>query len=278
MHATLESMNEGQSASPVQGNPDDKPSRSSADVPEASRSEAEAGLDPVAEQINPSLSGLDTGGSSQTGALASLLLKISATPIEVVRALEELRALIDERVLRAISAFRTEVRARMDAHDAKSDARMDVHEAKAKTRADAHEAKSKARIDAHEAKSKARADALEAKVDALRREVRLILGLSTLLLVLVVLLVYLSYTNRFIVRNASTLSTTEQVDAPIAEAKEPSTPPGRPAPSTSSASEDVAGPIGDTTTTDGSRHSKNLGRFLAARRTAELAGSRSASL
>ena len=256
VHATLGSMNEGQPASPVQGNPDDKPSRSSADIPQVSRSEADAGSDPVAEQINPSLSGLDTGGSPQTGAIASLLSKIPALPIEVVRALEEFRTSIDERVLGAINAFLAEFGARMDAH----------------------EAKAKARMDAHEAKSAARMDVLDGKLDWLRREVRLILALSTLLLVLVVLLVYLSYTNRFIVRNASTLSTTEQVDAPIAEAKEPSTPPGRPAPSTSSASEDVAGPIGDTTTTDGSRHSKNLGRFLAARRTAELAGSRSASL
>ena len=218
-------MNEGQPASPVQGNPDDKPSRSSADVPQVSRSEADAGSDPVAEQINPSLSGLDTGGSPQTGAIASLLSKIPALPIEAVRALEEFRTSINERVVGAINEFLAEFGARMDADDAKSKASQSA--------------------------VIARMDALIVKVDSLRREVRLILALSTLLLVFVVLLVYLSYTNRFIVQNTATPSTTEQVDAPIAEADEPSTTSGSPAPSTSSASEDVAGPISDTTTTDG---------------------------
>ena len=225
VHATLGSMNEGQPASPVQGNPDAKPSRSSTDVPEVSRSEADAGSGPSAEHINPSLSGIDTGGSPQTGAIASLLSKIPALPIEVVRALEEFKTSIDERVVGAINAFLAEFGARMDADDAKAKASQSA--------------------------VIARMDALIVKVDSLRREVRLILALSTLLLVFVVLLVYLSYTNRSIVQNVATPSTTEQVDAPIAEADEPSTTSGSPAPSTSSASEDVAGPIGDTTTTDG---------------------------
>ena len=275
MHATLESMNEGQSAPPVQGKPDDKPSRSSADVPEGSQAEANAGSDPVAEQINPSLSGLDTGGSPQTGAIASLLSKIPALPIEVVRALEEFRTSIDERVVGAINAFLAEFGARMDADDAKADARIDAHEAKSKARMDAHEAKSKARMDAHEAKSAARMDVLDEKLDSLRREVRLILALSTLLLVLAVLLVYLSYTNRFIVRSASTPSTTEEVDAPIAEAEEPSTTPSNIALDAASAGLKVAGPTGHAATTDCSRHSRDTGQFLAARRTAELAGCRS---
>lgn len=156
VHATLGSMNEGQPASPVQGKPDDKPSRSSAGVPEVSRSEADAGSGPVAEQINPSLSGIDTGGSPQTGAIASLLSKIPALPIEVVRALEEFRTSIDERVVGAINAFLAEFGARMDADDAKAKASQSA--------------------------VFARMDALIVKVDSLRREVRLILALSTLLL------------------------------------------------------------------------------------------------
>lgn len=252
VHATLESMNEGQSASPVQGNPDDKPSRSSADVPEASRSEADAGPDPIAEQSNPAPSGLDTGGSPQTGAYASLLSKMPALPIEVVRALEEFRTSIDERVVGAINEFLAEFGARMDAHDAKADARMDAHEAKSEARIDVHEAKSKARADAHEAKSKARADALEAKVDSLRREVRLIFAMVTLVISLLGVLVYQGFTDRGSVQNASTTSATQQAETPVANAEEQTTATSIPALGTSSASEDGAAPNDDAAKTDGS--------------------------
>ena len=252
VHATLGSMNEGQPASPVQGNQDDKPMRSSEEVSEVSQAEADAGPDPIAEQSIPADLGLDTGGSPQTGAIASLLSKIPALPIEVVRALEEFRTSIDERVVGAINAFLAEFGARMDAHDAKSDARMDVHEAKAKTRADAHEAKSKARIDAHEAKSKARADALEAKVDSLRREVRLIFAMVTLVLSFLGVLVYLGYTDRASLRNASTTSATQQTETPVADAEEQTTATSIPALGPSSASEDVVAPNDDAAKTDGS--------------------------
>lgn len=241
VHATLGSMNEGQSASPVQGNPDYKPSRSSADVPEASRSEADAGPDPIAEQSNPAPSGLDTGGSPQTGAYASLLSKMPALPIEVVRALEEFRTSIDERVVGAINEFLAEFGARMDAHDAKADARMD-----------AHEAKSEARIDVHEAKSKARADALEAKVDSLRREVRLIFAMVTLVISLLGVLVYQGFMDRGSVQNASTTSATQQAETPVANAEEQTTATSIPALGTSSASEDGAAPNDDAAKTDGS--------------------------
>lgn len=237
--------------------------RSSEEVSEVSQAEADAGPDPIAEQSIPADLGLDASMSPKAGFLASLLSKISSTPIEVVRALEELRALIDERVLRAISAFRTEVRARMDAHDAKADARMDAHEAKAearidmheaksKARADAHEAKSEARIDAHEAKSKARADALEAKVDSLRREVRLIFAMVTLVLSFLGVLVYLGYTDRASLQNASTTSATQQAETQVADAEEQTTATSIPALGTSSASEDGAAPNDDTAKTDGS--------------------------
>lgn len=237
VHATLGSMNEGQPASPVQGNPDDKPSRSSADVPEVSRSEADAGSDPVAEQINPSLSGLDTGGSPQTGAIASLLSKIPALPIEVVRALEEFRTSIDERVVAAINAFLAEFGARMVAHDAKAEARMVAHDAKA---------------EASQAALIARMDALDAKFESVRREVRLVLAVLTVVVALFGALVYLGFTDRASVRNASTTSATQQAETPVADAVEQTTATSIPALGTSSASEDVAAPNDDAAKTDGS--------------------------
>ena len=233
MHATLESMNEGQPAPLVQGKPDDNPSRSSAGVPEVSRSEAEAGLDPVAEQSNPAPSGLDAGGSSQTGALASLLLKISATPIEVVRAVGELGVLIDKRVIGAISAFRTEIVARIDANDAKS----------------------KARMDAHEANSRVRMDAIDAKVEAIRTDLRLFLAVIFLLLILFTVLIHLGATDRSSVEDTSTLSTNEQAQAPIPDVEEPTTASSNPAQSAIPASSELAGPNGDKSTADGSSRS-----------------------
>ena len=255
MHATLESMNESQSVSPARDNLDDMPLRSSTDIPEVSPPEADAGPNPIADQTIPAPSGLDGSKRSQPGALASLLLKISATPVEVMRALEELRALIDERVLGAIGAFRTVVMARMDAHDATS----------------------KARMDAHGATSAARLDVLDEKVDALRREIRLILLGITLVLTVLGALAYLGLTNRLSARDASTPNTTQQVAAPVAQTGEPSTTPSNPALDAASTGLKVAGSTGHAATTDCSRHSRDTGQFLAARRTAELAGSRSVS-
>jgi len=226
VHATLGSMNEGQSASPVQGNPDYKPSRSSADVPEASRSEADAGPDPIAEQSNPAPSGLDTGGSPQTGAYASLLSKMPALPIEVVRALEEFRTSIDERVVGAINEFLAEFGARMDADDAKSKASQSA--------------------------VIARMDELIVKVDSLRREVRLIFAMVTLVISLLGVLVYQGFTDRGSVQNASTTSATQQAETPVANAEEQTTATSIPALGTSSASEDGAAPNDDAAKTDGS--------------------------
>ena len=255
MHATLESMNEGQSAPPVQGKPDDKPSRSSAGVPEVSRSEAEAGLDPVAEQSNPAPSGVDAGGSSQTGALASLLLKISATPIEVVRAVGELGVLIDKRVIGAISAFRTEIVARIDANDAKS----------------------KARMDAHEANSRVRMDAIDAKVEANRTDLRLFLAVIFLLLILFTVLIHLGATDRSSVEDTSTLSTKEEAEAPIPDVEEPTTATSNPTQGAIPTSRETAGPNGDKSTADGSSRSKGSLQLRAAKHADPLTASRSDS-
>lgn len=227
MHATLDSMNQGHAASPVQGNPDDKPSRSSAGVPEESRSEADA------EQSDPTPSGLDTGGSSQTGALASLLLKISVTPIEVVRAVGELGVLIDKRVFGAISAFRAEFRTRMTANDAKS----------------------KARMDAHEAKSKARMDAIDAKVESIRTDLRLFLAVIILGIILFGVLIHLGAADRSSVEDTSTLSTKEQAEAPIPDVEEPTTATSNPTQGAIPTSRETAGPNGDKSTADGSSRS-----------------------
>ena len=215
--------------------------RSSTDAKEESRPEADTDPDTEVEQSIPVPPGLEFGASPQTGALVTLLSKISSVPIEVVRALEELKAMIDERVLRAIGAFRREITSGMDAHEATSKARMD-----------AHEVTSKARMDSHDATVKSRLEALDAKFDSIRREMRLVLAVLTLVLTLLAALFYLGFVERTSVRGGSTATTTQQVQVPIPDVEEQSTPTSNPGLGTSAASGDVSGPNGDTPNADGS--------------------------
>ena len=125
----------------------------------------------------------------------------------------------------------------MDAHDAKAEARMVAHDAKA---------------EASQAALIARMDALDAKFESVRREVRLVLAVLTVVVALFGALVYLGFTDRASVRNASTTSATQQAETPVADAVEQTTATSIPALGTSSASEDVAAPNDDAAKTDGS--------------------------
>lgn len=193
--------------------------RPSTDSMEESRPEADADADTVVEQSIPVPPGLEFGASSQTGALVTLLSKISSAPIKVVRALEDLRSMIDERVLGEIGAFRREFTASMTAHDATV---------------------------------KARLDALDAKFDSIRREMRLVLAVLTLVLTLFAALVYLGFVERSSVRGGATATTTQQVQVPIPDVEEQTTPTGNPGLGTATASGDLSGPNGDTPNADGS--------------------------
>ena len=141
---------------------------------EESPPKADTGPDTPSEQCKPAALGLEIGENSPSGTSGHAQSEISATPIELVRALEELRALSDERVLGAIRAFRTEILARLDAVDGASKSRLDAHKASIETRLDlldsrsearmvTHEANSKSRMVVHEIKSKSRMDIHEIK-------------------------------------------------------------------------------------------------------------------
>lgn len=160
---------------------------------EESRPEADADsdTDTRSEQSIPTRPRPEIGKRTQSGALVSLLSKISATSTELVRALDGLRASIDGRVLGAIGGFRTGVVARMDASDAKSNARMDAHEARILGRLDVHEARTMGRLDVHEARIMARFDRLDAKLDLLRTELRFFLAVIALVIALLVGLIFI---------------------------------------------------------------------------------------
>lgn len=115
-------MSHDQLASSEPGLPEKDPPRSESDITEDPGPEAHAGSKPVAEQSIPATPEHDSGGIVQRGALASLLLKIPGKPIAVVRALDELGAIIGECVRRELVPFRMEVKAWMDVQDAKFDA------------------------------------------------------------------------------------------------------------------------------------------------------------
>lgn len=218
------------SGSPKRAERDDKSLQSSTDNMEESRSDADTGPGSLSGHSIPASPVLEVGTSPQTGALVTLLSKISSAPIEVVRALEELRSMIDERVLGEIGAFRREIMARLDAMGATSKARMDARTA---------------RIDD-------RFDKLDAKLDSIHREIRIILAVATLLLALSGTLVYLGFVERTSVRGGSTATTTQQVQVPIPDVEEQTTPTSNPGLGTSTASGDVSGPNGDTPNADGS--------------------------
>ena len=116
--AMLESMDDDNTTSRIEGFRDDALAAVGADAPEAVRSTAHAGSETAPEQ------------SVQAGPLSRLTLKISTDPIEALQALEELSAMIGERVLREVRAFRREVEIRLDAMETRSEAWRDVQDAK----------------------------------------------------------------------------------------------------------------------------------------------------
>lgn len=123
-------MDDDNTASRKDGFRDDDSTASGAVAPEAVRSTAHAGSETVPEQSVPDPADPGPEQSVQAGPLSRLFLKISADPIEALQALEELSAMIGERVLREVRSFRREVEIRLDAMETRSEAWRDVQDAK----------------------------------------------------------------------------------------------------------------------------------------------------
>lgn len=120
--AILESVQDGSIAAGMKGRGDEAAVPSTSDAPGTVRTEAHAGSEAAAEQRVPKLARRSPEQSVPAGPLSRRLSKISADPIEILQALENLSEIISERVVREIRAFRREFESRLDVQDAKIDA------------------------------------------------------------------------------------------------------------------------------------------------------------
>lgn len=210
----LEFVDDDNTASRKDGFRDDASAAAGADAPEAVRSTAHAGSETGPEQ------------SVQAGPLSRLFLKISTDPIETLQALEELSALIGERALREVRAFRREVEIRLDAME---------------TRLDAMETRSKAWRDVQDAKI----DALHKLYEGLEKQMRLLVVLFAFQFFFLGALATISLMDWFGTDKTSASTPSLELQAP-ANAEESASALGGPPPASALASEHSERPGVDT--------------------------------
>ena len=163
--ATLASMHDDYIASGTKGHRDDAPDRSGGAAPETVRSEPHAGSETVAEQRVPAAVDPDLEQRVLAGPLSRLFLKISTAPNEAFEALDGLSAMIGERVLREIRAFRREFETRMGAMEKGLETRLGAMETSFNAWRDAQDAK---------------IDALHKMYDGLHKQMRLVVAVLAL--------------------------------------------------------------------------------------------------
>ena len=116
------------------------------------------------QQRVPEPPGLDAAESYWASALVTLLSRFSSVPIQVHEAVEALRELIAERVLREVRSLEKTISSKMETLKTTINSRIDAIEKTANGRIDALEKTVNSRIDA----LGARIDALEKSLGALR--------------------------------------------------------------------------------------------------------------
>ena len=213
-------MQDDRTTPTVKDTHDDGAATVSADAPESVGPEARAGLEPVAEQSVPDPAGVGPEQSVQARPLARLFMKVSASPIEVLEALQDLGEMIGERVRREMREFRREMRefrreseARHDVQDAKFDALYKMY------------------------------DGLRKDMDGLRRQMHLMVALFTIQLAFIGILITVGLVNGFSVSKAPAPPAAVEVQAPAVEeveAQGSESEPGSSTPAAASAGEDAA--------------------------------------
>ena len=225
----LELMQDDRTAPTVKDTRDDVAATVSADASESLGPEARAGSEPVAEQSVPDPPGVGPEQSVQAGPLARLFMKVSASPIEVLQALQDLSEMIGERVLRELREFRRESEARHDVQDAKFEAGMAVQNAKFDALYKLY-------------------DGLRKDMDGLRRQMHLMVALFTIQLAFIGILITVGLVNWFSMSNASAPPAAVEVQAPAVEAEGAQgseSEPGRSTPAAAPAGEDAGRLQGD---------------------------------
>ena len=163
-------------------------------------------------------------------------MKVSASPIEVLQALQDLSEMIGERVLSDMREFRRESKARHDVQDAKLEAIDTKHEAGV--------AAQNAEFDALYKLY----DGLRKDMDGMRRQMRLMVALITIQLAFIGILITVGLMNGFSVSKASAPPAAVEVQAPAVdelEAQGAESEPGSSMPAAAPAGEDAARLQGD---------------------------------
>lgn len=241
--AMLELMQDDRTTPTVDDPRDDAAATVSADASESVGSEAREGSEPVAEQSVPDSAGVGPEQSVQTGPLARLFMKVSASPIEVLQALQDLSEMIGERVLREMREFRREMRE----FRRESKARHDVQDAKLEAIDTKHEAGMAAQNARFDALYKLY-DGLRKDMDGMRKQMRLMVALITIQLAFIGILITVGLVNGFSVSKASAPPAAVDVQAPAVEVEEAQgaeSEPGSSTPAAAPVGEDAARLQGD---------------------------------
>lgn len=194
----------------MKGRGDEAAVPSTADAPETVRTEAHVGSETAAEQRVPKLARPGPEPSVPAGPSSRLLSKISADPVEIVQALENLGEIISERVVREIRAFRREFETRLDVQDAKIDALYKLY------------------------------DGLRADLNGLRSQMRLLVALFGVQVVFLGFLVAMGFMDRFSTNKVTATPLPLEVQAAKAQEAEVSASSlGSPPPASAPTSEDT---------------------------------------
>lgn len=181
----------------MKGRGDEAAVPSTSDAPGTVRTEAHAGSEAAAEQRVPKLARRSPEQSVPAGPLSRRLSKISADPIEILQALENLSEIISERVVREIRAFRREFESRLDVQDAKIDALYKLYDG-----------------------LRSEINGLRQDLNGLRSQMRLLVALFGLQVVFLGFLVAMGFMDRFSPGRVAASPTSMEVQAAQPEAEE----------------------------------------------------------
>lgn len=233
----LEAVQDQRATSDLKGIQDDAPAAPTADALEPVRPDAQAGPTTVAEQRVPEPARPGPEQRVQAGALGRLLLKISAKPIEILQALDDLSERISDRVLREIRAFRRESEARHDVQDARIGTLGKLYEGLCREMNGLRKEVDGLRKEL---------DGLRKELDGMRSQIRLLVALIALLLVFLGALITVGLMNWFSLESATASPPSLEMQVPTARGEESASAPESPPLASTPAGTDEARPEVDS--------------------------------
>lgn len=240
----LEAVQDQRATSDSKGIQEDAPAAPTADALEPVRPDAQAGPTTVAEQRVPEPARPGPEQRVQAGALGRLLLKISAKPIEILQALDDLSDRISDRVLREIRAFRRESDAQHDVQDAQIGTLGKLYEGLCREMNGLRKEFDGLRKEVDGLRKEL--DGLRKELDGMRSQIRLLVALITLLLVFLGALITVGLMNWFSLESATASPPSLEMQVPTARAEESASAPESPPLASTPAGTDEALPEVDS--------------------------------